>query len=341
MKIFIFGAGASLGSQADNIEVHLKAPLVDNIFDDQYHRYATDVYTSAALIKQLKSDIGATSLEEWLTKEWDSLSTKKSREALAAGRKRFGATVLYIWRLMAMVSTTYNDDNTYSKLLEKLAKEDDEVEKAFVSFNYDLLLDKALVNVYNYDLSGQLSKYTNVNYLKPHGSVNWFVPMRKTDLGIEGSDVRKVEVIFSRMANNLFKDSHLEGQYTILDPLNSDIQNLQMLFELFGVGRYGFPLVMLPLSAKMYDLVDGFLDRMNAEITRIFPQATEVYVIGYKGNDSLIKDMLIQVPDGTPLHIVGRENAAGIQSKLIKLAPEKLVKGDVHSDGFRAFVEAS
>ena len=58
MRVFIFGAGASLGSQIPNLEACLRAPLIDNIFDEQYRVYAGQVYVSDSLINQIKTSIG-------------------------------------------------------------------------------------------------------------------------------------------------------------------------------------------------------------------------------------------------------------------------------------------
>ena len=55
--MFIFGEGASLGSQIPNLEGHLRAPLMDNIFDEQYRRYAAQVYVSNSFINQIKTSI--------------------------------------------------------------------------------------------------------------------------------------------------------------------------------------------------------------------------------------------------------------------------------------------
>jgi len=38
MKIFIFGAGASQGSQKD-----LDSPLIDELFDEKYHEIAKEI----------------------------------------------------------------------------------------------------------------------------------------------------------------------------------------------------------------------------------------------------------------------------------------------------------
>lgn len=88
----------------------------------------------------------------------------------------------------------------------------------------------------------------------------------------------------------------------------------------------------------MYNLVDGFLDRIKAEFPRIFTTASEIYVIGYRGNDSLMQKMLSYVPEKTVLHVVNHSEAGKIQEKIMSIVPGKLVKGQAFSEGFSSFV---
>ncbi len=341
MKVYIFGAGASLGSQdTSQLQPQLHAPLINNLFDSQYHTYASDVFVSKSRIEQLKKLIGDESIEEWLTKGWTKLGEPHGKEALAAGRKLFGDLALYIWWTMVQISTTYSDTSGYHAFLQKLAQVDDKDECAFINFNYDLLLDKALNNVYGYTLGGALDYYTTYNYLKPHGSVNWFVNMRDTDRRLSRTDLHGGrEILLNRMASNMFSGEPIGKQLTILDPANTNLYNLDSFFQLvYTDGKYGFPIVLLPLSAKMYDLIDGFMDRMRAEFNRIFSQATDVYVIGYRANDELFNEMSKNAPRNTKLHVVGRESAKDIQKNILD-ANSQFIAGDVYTEGFLDFIE--
>jgi hypothetical protein len=343
MKVYIFGAGASLASQGNQeLSPKLTSPLVDQLFDPTYEVYASSVFVSKEKIRQLKSQIGDTSLEEWLTTEWVRIGEPHGKEALAAGRKTFGDLALYTWWLMCNVSLTYSEVNGYRAFLQKLVEVDDKDENAFINFNYDLLLDKALVKELGYDLSGQLEKYTNVNYLKPHGSVNWFVNMRSTDSKIAQEDQAggQHEVLLNRIAGSMFRGEPIDKTMKILDPLNTNLYNLRDFFrDTYGVGNYGFPLIMLPLSAKMHDLVTGFMDRMRAEFGRIFSQASDIYVIGYRANDELFREMVTLARRGTKLHVVGRSNAKEIQDAILSEPDTKLVAGNVYTDGFLDFIK--
>lgn len=342
MKVYIFGAGASLGSQDLAIpETNLRAPLIDNLFDSQYQTHANEVNISPSRLNELKELIGDESLEEWLTKEWIKLGKAHSKEALAEGRKLFGDLALYVWWLMVKVSTTYTESNGYHAFLQKLARIDDKDEKAFVNFNYDLLLDKALSRLYGYNLSSAIENYTTYNYLKPHGSVNWFVNKRSSDLRIpqEDSGWNQREILLNRIASNMFRGETMEKQLKILDPANIHLYNLGEFFtHIYTNGEYGFPLVLLPLSTKMDDLIDGFMDRMRAEFNRIFGPATDIYVIGYRANDTLFHEMVSHVGQDTRLHVVGRDTAKEIQTEILSANP-KLKAGDVFSAGFMDFIE--
>lgn len=342
MKIYIFGAGASRGSQPPHLLPEKRAPLINDLFDDQYRAYANDVFVSPSRISELSAQIGDESLEEWLSKEWTKLGTLRGKESLAYGRKMFGELSLYIWWLMAKISTTYNEDNGYYLLLQKLAKRDDKEEQVFVNFNYDLLLDKALTKLYGYNLSSTLTNYTTLNYLKPHGSVNWFLKRRTSDIKVSAYDTRgnsHLEVTLSRVTSNIFRSSNIDKRLMILDPLNKSLESVAGTFlDTFDTGSYGFPLVMLPLVSKMNDLVTGFMSTMQAEFRRVFSQATEVYVIGYRANDELFRDMALHVRQGTKLHVVGQETAKEIQDKIVKLQP-RFVRGAVHHQGFLKFIQ--
>jgi len=344
MKVYIFGAGASLGSQEkQEMPDNHAAPLVDQLFDPKYEAYANEVYVSPAKIRAFKDKIGDTPLEPWLTAEWTRLGEPHGKETLAAGRKDFGDLALYIWRMMSTISrNSYSENNGYYLFLQKIVSNDHKDENAFVNFNYDTLLDKAMVKILGYDLSGELEKYTNVNYLKPHGSVNWFVDQRSSDDSVAPVDLwgGQTDVLFSRISGNMFKAEPIEKRMKILDPLNNNILDIDHFFSnSFGTGNYGYPLIMLPLSAKMYDLIKGFMERMEAEFDRIFSQATDIYVIGYRANDALFQRMISKASSSPKLHVVGRSTAKQVQDKILEINGAYLTRGEVYDKGFIDFIE--
>lgn len=341
MKVYIFGAGASLGSQEhQTISKDLKSPLVNELFSPIYERYASEVFLSPTRVRKLAAQLGDQSLEEWLSSEWIKLGEPHGNEALAYGRKLFGDITLYIWWMMANISGTYHETNMYHQFLEALARKDDKEEQAFINFNYDLLLDKALVKVYGYDLSGRITNYTTPNYLKPHGSVNWFLKKRTADQMLSQRDTtgNQLEVKLNRVASNMFNGSAIQKNMIVLDPLNANLSSIRNAFEnTFESKSYGYPLVMLPLASKMYELVDDFIEVMHAEFARVFSQATEVYVIGYRANDDLFKKMVKHIRKETPLHVVGVSGAKALQDNILEMQ-QKFSRGRVYDKGFADFV---
>jgi hypothetical protein len=340
MKIYIFGAGASLGSQdKKTLAPKEKSPLVDQIFDAVYEEYADALYIDRSILRNIKTQIGEAPLEKWLTDEWHRIHAPHGKETLSAGLKRFGNLSLYTWWLMTNISKTYDYTNGYHYFLQKLDEIDDKEEKAFVNFNYDILLDKAFEKVLGYDLSSSISNYTTHNYLKPHGSVNWFVKMRSSAVQITKQDTFHKEIVFSRITGEMFNGQPIDKNLLIIDPLNPNLYSLNKFFiNTFNEGQYGFPLVLLPLSSKMNDLIVGFMDTIKAEVPRIFSEASNIYIIGYQGRDELINDMLSHVPANTKLHVVGKSNASEIQKYLLTLS-NNLIPGDVFTGGFYSFID--
>jgi hypothetical protein len=340
MKIYVFGAGASHGSQDTQNSPHLVPPLIDQLFDSTYHSYATDVFVDPERISELKEEVGDAPLEEWLTSQWTLINEPHGKEALAYGKKLFGDLALYVWWMMSNISATYNSNNVYSQLLKKLRKLDDKEEQAFVNFNYDLFLDKALSKMYGYDLSGQIQSYTTYNYLKPHGSVNWFLNKRDTDKKIEQQDRHGgLEVKLNKVAGGYFNGERIEGGRIVLDPLNENLYDIKSLFSslTFSTGTYGYPLVMLPLASKMYEVVEDFIGIMNLEFKRIFSQATEIYVIGYRANDDIFQEMVKHCAKETTVNVVSMGDSAEIMSRILKSSPN-LKEGEKYDNGFSNYV---
>jgi hypothetical protein len=117
MKVFIFGAGASLASQEQtSLNESQRAPLVDQLFNPRYGNSATDILSDDEF---QEGRVGAESgsLETWLTRRWEQIESRKQDITKFAERAFFGRICFYIWKLLVSVSTTYNDStNGYSFL---------------------------------------------------------------------------------------------------------------------------------------------------------------------------------------------------------------------------------
>src|SRR2546430_8190723 len=128
MKVFVFGAGASMDSQhIDNMSESLKAPLMRELFLDRYSGYAQEVDLPLSKFADLRSQAG-NNVELYLTNRWEEIQGHQSRQYQEAEKRLFGKLVFYMWRLLLFVSTTYNNDenNTYKVMLEKILNKNED-----------------------------------------------------------------------------------------------------------------------------------------------------------------------------------------------------------------------
>ncbi len=99
MKVFVFGAGASLASQIERnnlLEKH-RAPLVNELFNPCYHYYALDLgFSKEEFVEVHNLMYPEGSIEKWLTNKWSAISLKKNNMTMDAERKDFGRMTFYI-----------------------------------------------------------------------------------------------------------------------------------------------------------------------------------------------------------------------------------------------------
>ncbi len=103
--------------------------------------------------------------------------------------------------------------------------------------------------------------------------------------------------------------------------------------------QYFYPLIFMPLSSKLYPFVDGFSETIIQRSKELIKKATEIYLIGYNAKDDIIKDILLEAPAPTPLHIVKNGSAEQTMEEVLHLAPSLLVRGNASNFGFRDFAE--
>ena len=227
------------------------------------------------------------------------------------------------------------ESNSYEELLRKL--NDFQIEHSLITFNYDLLLDYALKDVRNITFTSS-SDYINNNYYKLHGSVNWFLEKRPTDLEINLLQENRMssKVRLDMAAQRIFMNDPIHWVEQVKDPDDINLYSLKDLFRGFG-NQYFYPLLFMPITTKAYDLIKGFGDRIISKAKNTIISADEIFMVGYAANDSLIKDLISKVHKDTVLHVVGKgESPIKIMDKVLKWN-EALKKGDVYNDGFKDF----
>ena len=339
MKLFIFGAGASKGSQKGNEDPSKISPLADELFSEPYRHFAADLGFFEDEIKQFDQErASSASLEDWLTKWWTDIPLYTTEKRKNADRAKVGRLQMYFWLLFQRVSETYNHDNVYGALLRKLNNAD--IEYGFVTFNYDTLLDRAVQKELGIELRGSIDRYIDAKLIKLHGSVNWFFPPINGDIPFQNERIHNDHQVRYRHAANIFfangpKDL---GSIVIEDPTHSQIGQLDYVFSPKFQHQYFLTCLFLPILQKEYNDVKGFSEKVFAAADRVAKQASEVYIIGYKGRDKIIQDVLKNVPNGVNLHVISDKHAEKVSTDILSWATH-LKTGERHNGGFKTFVE--
>lgn len=336
MKVFIFGAGASLGSQKyASPNDFAVAPLVDRLFAPQYHQFATGVLADDE-IEDCRNGIKQTSsLEQWLTKRWENVDHFAQNTKQYSERAFFGKVAFYLWYLLKTVSSTYNDQNGYSIFLKRLVSKDEPF--GLISFNYDTLLDQAVQSRMGTNLLS-LDDYKSIGYIKPHGSINWCISRRPEDFlfTLEGThdDVARTRVAASRLYNG--SPLRVES-LNVIDPQHVDMNSFHGVVMRFN-GQYFYPVLFMPLTTKLYATLAGFSERVIAEGQGLLNRTSEIYLIGYRANDEIIKEMFRAAKPGTKLNIVDKNNSLAVFDSVNTWA-YNLKPGTFLDSGFMDFAE--
>ncbi|MDD5566705.1 MAG: hypothetical protein PHH01_00765 [Patescibacteria group bacterium] len=339
MKVFIFGAGASKGSKKpthsipDNVLKSRVSPITDELFNQEYESYAGEVKLSTSNLVRYRNEIKEhESLEKWITEKWNNKNSHSDFRKKGENGE-FGKISMYIWRLFQGVSVTYNYDNYYRRLMQKLYNDD--IKSGFISFNYDTLLDLAITEVFNVPLTG-LDEYYDINYIKPHGSINWFIKKRSIDP--TGSNVgltEKYNIAASRMFNG---DPHKWENIFIVPPTLEALNTNDFINNGRFDHEYGYPLIFLPLRIKQYELVENYYSNIIERGIGLLAEASEIYIIGYSARDEIVKDLFGKVKPETIIHIISYNSAHKISDEIKKWKPEIKI-GHLYNNGFANFVE--
>lgn len=338
MKIFVFGAGASQASQNQVTYTSShpeRAPLADDLFSEQYKDSWIEGLSFD--IAECRENTKEGGLENWLTQRWNNIASLSTERAKHSERSWFGNVNLYIWNLLNKVSKTYPNAQGYTPLLRKLYDKD----FGIISFNYDTLLDQSYQDVFRSTLSNQ-NKYLDGNFVKLHGSINWFLKKRDGDLPFSPSRHRGDTASRVReIAENIYNGAPMNlSQLEIIEPKHNSLSNIPEVMSYFSTDGYFYPLLFMPLTGKDYSVVSDFRDVMVAKAEEMLSKATDLYFVGYRASDDLIHELLKKVPRNTILHVIGRDSKSveEVYNSTSSRNPN-LVKGKLYSEGFSNFVE--
>lgn len=200
-----------------------------------------------------------------------------------------------------------------------------------VSFNYDLLLDRAVFPSGNTQpLERHFEGHAMFKVFKPHGSVEWARLVARPPL----SRVRLVEEIIQ-----LAPDLSVSDNYARLGPTD----------DIHQISKFNLPVVpaiAIPVQTKTEDTFEWPAGHL-ALLRSILPQVKQILIIGWRGKEAHFLNLLREnLPKGGPtqithLQVVGRDSAEveSISEQFLADIDRKVWKVPaLHAQGFSDFV---
>ena len=310
-KMFVFGAGASAFSVLkDDMTAFRNSlycpPIANELFGSKFQHLIKKykgVELSLASLRSFGNDVEAFFEEEWK----DVLSAHNP-----AITSRHINITYYLRELFTNISSStidnFYDSSLYCLLVDKIQKYlskniDDRI--AFVSFNYDTILDHYLSQFFNAPFNA-MEDYMRFNdkrfaLFKPHGSCNWgwrfsdnFLNQNITDIPkhLYENQISFADIYFKHLGTpyemiyhsswgyELALSDHTIGKFTI---------NKNKIEVVHDSHENTFPSLLIPYKDKdemvmpyyHYNLLQWYINDME-----------ELYLIGWKGNEASFNNLL-------------------------------------------------
>lgn len=333
MKIYIFGAGASVGSQnpEKTITSSSRAPLVDELFNQRYRELSLYMF-SQTRFNELCNEAEErkdNSVENWLGEKWERIEKINSSMVKKSEVNSFGHIVMYIWNVLRIVSNTFDENNIYALFLKNLHKKEEDF--GIIDFNYDTLLDKAFKQVFNKNF-GSIEDYLEDNFIKPHGSINWLLGKRENDKSVPSNN--DIQLRINMAMNQFFTNGPIPiDNLRVIDPPLESLRSSDIARVWSDLGmEYFYPLIFLPLAKKQYSHIAGFQEKIIEKGKELIKEAEDIYVIGYRAKDDIIKDLLKEAQPNTNLHVISKGSSGEISKNILGWA-KNLKQGSMPDDG--------
>jgi len=276
-----------------------RPPLATDLFRDPNHafRHIVKRYEKLAHILPFLREPGAgRSVEE----ELEFLQALENPER----KGQFASVIYYLRDLLFEISDQWQAQTSgvtnYAPLIDEILRcnrGDEPV--CLVTFNYDLLLDRAMRS-FGYDDRrsplDQFKAHSVLKLFKPHGSVNWarFVDMTGF------SDVNPQGRLLPEHLIERADSMKLTDEFTIIggiDPSSS-----------FPNGRTAFPVIAIPFQNKTQNTFVWPANH-HTYLLELLPHVTKVLIIGWQAREAHFMELLRSNLRGvTDLMVVGKDS---------------------------------
>lgn len=324
MLMVIFGAGASFDSSAD-FPVNTAArevecwrpPLADSLFTDRYGIFremvADLIYSKLRpILPYLRRPSAGRTVEQ----ELESLQDESKGDA---ERKRQPLSVrYYLHDALLRISNQWlghtSNVTNYVTLLDQIRHSNSRNEPVcLVTFNYDLLLDRAL---FSFDYKGQnpdvdpSDAHSIFRLLKPHGSVDW---ARLVDPRVSEyiGQVRLAPQQLIEQADKIkFTEIYVHANAT--EPS-----------EMFKFDLPIVPAIAIPVQTKSEDTFEWPASHLLT-FQRFLPDVTKILIIGWQAKEAhflkLIRESRPRAPQLNHLMVVDAnpDGASAILTRFIE-----------------------
>ena len=343
--LIILGAGASfdlipistqgagpLASAARD----LRPPLTKDIFRDD--RHTLDILSKYDGARTLAANIRI-NLDKG--EQLEPLLRVLADDERSTVARQFPEIALYLQDFFAKISEYTDQPVNYDRLAHALFTAEPKFEQiAFVTLNYETLLDRVLLPSYFGVSQADIDSYVTDRALlvKLHGSVNWMrhfehrAPRRKH---FDPQDY--LELIRSLETRGL--RAALGNHFTVQNP------GLQRFSELRAEAEHrimdvGYPAISVPLGT--YDPYFACPQRHVEALIEFLPSCRNVLTVGMSARDG---DLIKLLREGLPekvanFHLVdSTATAAEVAHKNFGKVPQfEHVHGEVHTGGFSDFI---
>jgi hypothetical protein len=297
MLMVIFGAGASydsaqayrpiypgggsqnfgLPAQPPNDGGPWRPPLGKDLFRDQNHVFGHIVQRYPKLshiLPYLREPSNGRSVEEILESLQDEANGFPER------LREFASVRYYLRDLLFEISDRWRDTTSgvtnYAPLIGDILRLNKTREPiCLVTFNYDLLLDRALLS-FDYHAQvphDQFKAHPVLKLFKPHGSVDW------------------ARFVYVHPDTNLQPQHLIEEADTI--QLTDEFITVSGIQEAnaFPRGRTVFPCVAIPFQNKTQDTFECPRSHL-AQLEKLLPHVTKVLIIGWQAREAHFIELL-------------------------------------------------
>lgn len=294
MKVVILGAGASfdcINRFHDDFGYHeahkWRPPLGNDIFGARENfREIYDKYLGA---KSLSHSINSgNDIEDFFQKKWDLAVGKNDKYTLA----NIINTQYCLQELFYKISIEYSQNigaSNYHVLIQQAhdyyVKTGEEV--TFITFNYDLLLEFALIQYYNEEKTITKETYSKypIKIFKPHGSCNWFKKFKGNKFQFDFFNLLDKKPLYSDIL------SELSDEIEVSDFPIKNIVSDQINYPIFHFGQdkdnlnkymFCFPQLLIPIKTKdEFVMSKEDVKQMNQSLSK----CTDMLIIGWKGQE--------------------------------------------------------